>query len=55
MLQFVPGNAGLKIVICRQFPNQIFMLQSNVLNGAIDIIEKIRKSHKVSFLQGSRI
>jgi hypothetical protein len=41
MLQFVPGNAGLKIVICRQFPNQIFTLQSNVVNGAIDIVEKI--------------
>ena len=55
MLQFVPGNAGLKIVICRQFPNQIFTLQSSVVNGAIDIIEKIRKGHKVICLQGSRI
>jgi hypothetical protein len=47
MLQFIPGNAGLKIVNCHQFPNQIFTLQPSVVNGATDIIEKILKAYNV--------
>jgi hypothetical protein len=43
MLQFVPGNAGLKIVICHHFPNQIFTLQSSVVAMPLLLFEKIEK------------
>jgi hypothetical protein len=43
MLQFVPGNAGLKIVNCHQFPNQIFTLQSSVVTVLLISLKKFRK------------
>jgi hypothetical protein len=42
MYTVVPGHAGLKIVTCRQFPNQIFTLQWSVLSETFDIIKKVK-------------
>jgi hypothetical protein len=43
MLQFVPGNAGLKIVNCHHFPNQIFTLQSSVVAVPLILLKKFEK------------
>jgi hypothetical protein len=55
MLQFVPGNAGLKIVILSPFSKPNIYAPVERCSGAIITIEKIEKSHKVIFPQGSHI
>jgi hypothetical protein len=43
MLQFVPGNAGLKIVNCHHFPNHIFTIQSSVVTVLLISLKKFEK------------
>jgi hypothetical protein len=55
MLQFVPGNAGLKIVILSPFSKPNIYAPVERCSGAIITIEKIEKSYKVIFPKGSHI
>ena len=55
MLQFVPGNAGLKIVILSPFSKPNIYAPVVACSGAISTIEKSWKGHKVIFSQGSHI
>jgi len=55
MLQFVPGNAGLKIVILSPISKPNIYAPVERCSGAIITIKKVEKSHKVIFHQGSHI